>query len=639
MSIRNVLIGVMAAVTTAAIVVVSAIGTVSIHHTVVREAQARVHHDLDTAIALYQQQLSLLGQRLQYRQELLRTQGVSTIAPARLQQWKRALGFTVLNLCEPDGRPLAGAYPRRDAQVPVRDDPVLRRALGGSLASGTVLLDERRLELEGGAALRNLVAVPSVPNQEGTGTTAALFRWFALPLQDKDGRVTALLYGGQALNHDYALVDNFRSIVFTSKLYEGKPLGTVTVFLDRVRVATNVLGPRRRRAVGTVVSDEVRDAVLRRGQRWRSRAWVVDAWYLSSYEPLRDPDGRILGMLYVGLLEAPYNALRNRLGARFLLPAGALLVVGILGVALVVRRITHPLHNLRDSAERIANGDWDSAIAPERTYTEIAALADSFHTMQGALRDRDQQLRDQNRALADTNDQLERANRNYMQTLGFVTHELSAPLAAMQSHIDLLLGGYVGEVPEKATRPLTRIKRNCEELRDMVKNYLDLSRAEQGELATDKRPIDLITDVVRTCVDQNQALFDSRQITLETHCPDKLPATADPDLLRIVLTNYLSNAAKYGREGGTVRLEVAADRAEVVVSVWNDGAGFTKEEAERLFQKFSRLRNWNTADKRGSGLGLWLCQQLMELHGGTVAAESEPGQWARFSLCFPVAAP
>ena len=249
-------------------------------------------------------------------------------------------------------------------------------------------------------------------------------------------------------------------------------------------------------------------------------------------------------------------------------------------------------------------------------------------------------LRDQeveyHRKLAETNEQLQIANRNYMQMLGFVTHELKAPLSAIQSIISLVLDGFAGEVPEKIGRHLIRISRNCEELQDMVKNYLDLSRAERGELTAKKVEINFHQEVVQASVAQTQSLFDSRRETLTLTSPENLSILADPELLRIALTNYLSNAAKYGKEDGEATLTVAEEEECITVSVRNEGSGFTADEKTSLFTKFSRLRNENTANKRGSGLGLFLVKYILELHGGSVWAESEPGQWAKFCFRLPV---
>jgi signal transduction histidine kinase len=111
--------------------------------------------------------------------------------------------------------------------------------------------------------------------------------------------------------------------------------------------------------------------------------------------------------------------------------------------------------------------------------------------------------------------------------------------------------------------------------------------------------------------------------------------SVDEELMRIALGNYLSNAAKYGREEAEVQLAVQATEDNVEVCVRNEGPGFFASERGKLFQKFSRLRNPHTSGKRGSGLGLFLCRQILELHGGEVWAESQEGHWAAFCFSFP----
>jgi signal transduction histidine kinase len=110
----------------------------------------------------------------------------------------------------------------------------------------------------------------------------------------------------------------------------------------------------------------------------------------------------------------------------------------------------------------------------------------------------------------------------------------------------------------------------------------------------------------------------------------------DHDLLRVALTNYLTNAAKYGATQTQVRLTVREDQRELTTTVWNEGAGFHPEDQDSLFSKFTRLENENTLKNRGSGLGLYLTKHIIELHQGKVWAESVPEQWAKFCFSFPM---
>jgi two-component system NtrC family sensor kinase len=463
--------------------------------------------------------------------------------------------------------------------------------------------------------------------------------WIALPIFEGTGRVKGLLYGGRMLNFNYDLVDRLRAGVFSETDYNGKPRGTVTIFKNEVRVATNVLSRDGARAIGTRVSETVRRTVLEQGMNYTGEALVVDAWYLSAYSPLRDPAGQTIGMIYVGLLRAPYDDMRDGFIARFLLPVGVVGLLAVWAALYLANRITRPVRALSHSASQLADGDWDHPFAIPRAYRELENLAGAYADMRSAIRNRDHELRSRNEELSLANEKLEQSSRNYMQTLGFVTHELKAPLAAIQMLIATMVEGYLGKVSPEVSDFLIRIQRNCEELQDMVRDYLDLSRLEHGELVANKVPIDLPKTVVGMAVDQTAVFFRSRRITVRVNAPSELPVVADPGLLRIALNNFLTNAAKYGREGGQATVTAAAADGWVTLSVWNEGEGFPPEQAGRLFEKFYRVRNANTHAKRGSGIGLFTVRNIAELHGGRAWAESEPGAWCAFHLSFPTHPP
>jgi two-component system NtrC family sensor kinase len=628
-SIRTVLIAGMLAVALVPALLIGVIGVAGIGTGVRSEAQSRVNHDLEIVAAGYREELVHLASSLEAAAARL----AASANPAEtLAAVRRELDLAVLNLCDVDGRSLAGSYPGDGRRVPLEDDPVLGRALAGKPAFGSLVLGPERLLTEGGVSLLEAAAIPRTGAGAEPTVRSGLMGWAACPVRDGGGRVAALLYGGRLINFNDRLVDKLSGMVFSDSTYQGKPLGTVTIFLGDVRAATNVRAADGARAVGSQVSDAVRRAVLEQGGVYTGEAWVVDAWYLSAYAPLRDPGGATIGMLYVGLLRAPYDDMRLRLISRFLVPAAGVGLLAVAAALFIVSRITRPLNALGDSAARLAGGDGAHVPVIPHTYSEIETLARAFDDMREAVHKRDRELRARN-------EQLETSNRNYMQTLGFVTHELKAPLAAVQMLAATVVDGYLGRVAQPLADVLVRIQRNCEELQDMVRDYLDLSRLERGHLAARPYLTRLPKTVVEPAVDQTAVFFRSRNIAVDVDCPGELAAVVDPELMRIALNNLLTNAAKYGREGGRASVTVRQEGGQVRLSVWNEGEGFPADEASHLFEKFFRLKNANTYAKRGSGLGLFTVREIVELHGGSVRAESVPGAWAAFHLSVPSSPP
>lgn len=633
LSIRTALIAAMLSVALVPALLIGAIGVFSIDASVRHEAQSRVNQDLEIVLTSYRGQLERLAEALEVASGRIDPAAAAPAAP--LMAIRRELKLSVLRLRDSEGRPMDGDTAGAPGWNPLDLDPVLRQALGGRTAWGTLRFDADRLEREGGAALRNAASMSADGVSDRSVSPEALLWWVACPIFDRGGRVAALLYGGRLLNHDDELVDGLRDIVFSETNRRDHVHGTVTIFLNDVRVATNVRTDNGRRAVGTRASGPVRSTVLDRGMTYTGEALVVDAWYLSAYAPLQDPTGKSIGMVYVGLLREPYDELRNGLILRFLLPVGLIGLIAIGAALYIAGRIIRPVGLLSRSAARLTLGDWEHRIAMPRTYHELEELSAVYSEMQAAIHRRDLELRSRNDELSLSNRRLEESNRNYMQTLGFVTHELKAPLAAMQMMIATLLDGYLGEVPGKMSDMLNRVRRNCEELQDMVRDYLDLSRLERGELVARPGPSDLVKSVVEPALEQTAVFFRSRQISVRVDTPAELPVVADSDLLRVALNNLLTNAAKYGREGGQAMVTLEVEAGQVQLSVWNDGEGFPPEEAGHLFEKFFRLRNANTQRKRGSGVGLFTVRNIAELHGGRAWAESVPGNSATFHLSFP----
>jgi signal transduction histidine kinase len=436
-------------------------------------------------------------------------------------------------------------------------------------------------------------------------------RVVALPLRDA--------------NH---LPDRIRDVVFGTETSRHGD-ATVTLFEGDVRIATNVTTADGRRAVGTRASPAVARRVLGAGQSFRDRAFVVDRWRISHYEPVRAADGAVIGMLFAGLDEAPYVAERER--------AVGLSVLWVLGLTLAVSaggwvlggRLARPLARLTSAAAALARGERESIGTSRGDPEEVRALAVAFDRMSD-------EIHAKTRALEASRARAEKALADYLEVLGFVAHELKSPIGGALSQLELIGSGLVGQAPDGFVRPLAALRRALDYGREISQSFTQLSRAESEGFAVRPRALaDFAVDVAALAAGDFASEAESRRMSVGIE-GGPAPAWGDPDLLRVVMDNFIGNAVKYGEEGTevAVALRPAAGGA-LRVEVTNRGVGIPADRMGELFGKFHRLHDPQLRSRKGTGVGLYLVKKIVEMHGGTVGVEGEYGRWVRFFFEIP----
>lgn len=234
------------------------------------------------------------------------------------------------------------------------------------------------------------------------------------------------------------------------------------------------------------------------------------------------------------------------------------------------------------------------------------------------------------------------ANDAKTEFISFVSHELQQPMTSIKGYTDLLLKGTAGEISETQGSFLEVIRSNVERLDKLVRDLLEVSRIEAGRLRLEVEPVDLrgaVEEAVRTV--QKQIAAKSQRLQVEV--PEALPLVyADSHRLVQVLTNLLSNAYKYTPEGGSILVvaqpeDKLGDGGIVRCSVSDTGIGISPEDQEQLFTKYFRAQDPAVNDEPGTGLGLVITKSLIELQGGEIDVESEPGKGSTFSFTVPVA--
>lgn len=437
------------------------------------------------------------------------------------------------------------------------------------------------------------------------------------------------LFLGIWLDNANYIVDQIQNIVFEEKFYKGKRVGTVTIFNNDLRVATTVLLPGEKRAIGTRVSLPVKEKTLNRGEVWIGRAKVLDDWYLACYEPIKDYTGKIVGMLYMGELEKVSKDIRFN---TILITIIIILFIMVFAFLIRLRQTTillRRIRNLEYSAKEFTKGNFSVRVLEDKEGDELSELATVFNIMMETVEKDRAKLLEQQKVIEET-------NNNYLEMLGFITHELRNTLGSALFNLISIKEGAYGEISDTVKEGLSIVEDSLDYLKDITNNYLQLSRLEHGELYVEKKEVNLRKDVLEPIIFELRKALESKNVKIINEVPENIILPADPNLMRVVYENLIGNAVKYGRENGNIKLTAQRKNGTIVLTVWNDGEPIDQSILPTLFHKFRRYDTKSAGSRKGSGLGLFIVKRIVEIHGGKVSVESRPDKGTSFIIELPL---
>jgi signal transduction histidine kinase/CheY-like chemotaxis protein len=237
--------------------------------------------------------------------------------------------------------------------------------------------------------------------------------------------------------------------------------------------------------------------------------------------------------------------------------------------------------------------------------------------------------------LAETAEELRESDRFKTQFLANMSHELRTPLNSIIGFSRVMLKGIDGPLTEHQAADLTSIYNSGQHLLTLINSILDMSKIEAGKIELTFEEVSL-HDILEAVIGTTRALVKDRPIELRTQVPRDLPTVwADTQRVRQVLLNLMSNAAKFTEEG-SISLKAEAGKEYVTLSVADTGIGINPEAQSRLFIPFQQVDGSTTRRAGGTGLGLAISRSFVEMHGGDIQVESEPGQGSTFSFTLPI---
>lgn len=575
---------------------------------------------------------------------------------ALLGRFKDRAGLDFINLRAPDG-----TLRFTDSGVASATDPrspaflaVAAQGTAAPDATSVALLQASQLALLS-TALRDRVPVPLVATRNAAPTDRqredrAMVLLSTRAVRAPDGRLLGHVQGGVLLNRNLPFIDHINEIVYPAGSLPFGSQGTATLFLDDVRISTNVRlfgGEAGDRAVGTRVSQTVREAVLGRGSTWLDRAFVVKDWYVSAYQPVTDAAGQRIGMLYVGFLERPFTLLKY----------GALASIGVLFFAVMIlaavvslrwaRAIFRPLEQMEATMRRVEAGEAHARVGPVASDDEIGRLARHLDALLDTLGDKTQALQrwnaeldakvaDRTRALQARTEELAATQGELLQaeklaTVGRLTasiaHEVNNPMAVLQGNLDLMRELLPPTALAQVRPELRLADEQLERMRLIVTQLLQFARP--GEYASTQEAVDPAQALDDSLVLVGHLLHRAR-VEVQRDLGARRHARVNRHELQQVLVNLLVNALHAMPEGGVLHLATRDVDAEatspdavagVEIALTDTGPGLEAELLGQLFQPFV------TRKKDGTGLGLWVSRSVVERHGGTLrAANRTDGQ-------------
>ncbi|EOV8884750.1 sensor histidine kinase [Listeria innocua] len=284
-------------------------------------------------------------------------------------------------------------------------------------------------------------------------------------------------------------------------------------------------------------------------------------------------------------------------------------IISILFVLISGRYIVKPVVKLTNATKKIRRGNYDVALEVRRK-DEIGQLADSFAKMAS---------------------ELEKSEAARQEFVANVSHELQSPLTSMQGFARLLGSGTLTEKEQKEY--LTVLSEETTRLSSLTKQLLTLASLDQESELRKKEPVQL-AEQWRQLIQMTDWSWREKELTINLELAD-INYSGDAELLYQVWSNLLNNAIKYTPQGGDIQVRLYEETTNVFVEVWNSGAGISKEDMAKIFDRFYKASQSRTREEGSSGLGLSICKKIITLHHGEISVESNTEKGTTFIVRLP----
>ena len=309
----------------------------------------------------------------------------------------------------------------------------------------------------------------------------------------------------------------------------------------------------------------------------------------------------------------------------------------------VVKWLPRPLAaGVKMSVEELRTGlsdELDDSALEElqRQNRDLVGILEELEEKRTELERVNSELEETNKELNEANAKLRELSEMKEEFLALTTHDLRSPLTVISGVISFFTSGRLGDLTPEQKNMVAMMERNAQSLIELVNDLLDASKLESGTLRLEIASIEL-RSLINELRETMEPLAREKGLTMEEEIPEDVPLVeADRPKVRRILVNLVSNAVKFTSRGGRVAIRAARENDMLRISVSDTGVGIAPDDVARLFDKYEQARSRATRGEKGTGLGLYITKQLVELHGGEIKVESEIGRGSTFSFTLPIA--
>ncbi|MEG0692329.1 MAG: HAMP domain-containing sensor histidine kinase [Oscillospiraceae bacterium] len=327
--------------------------------------------------------------------------------------------------------------------------------------------------------------------------------------------------------------------------------------------------------------------------------------------PVTLSNGSTLGYVFTSAhVTKQQNNFINEMLKMFLISSTGVLIITFIAVYFVSIQMVKPLRQMSIAAQKFGKGEFNTRLEVT-SYDETGQLAMALNNMAQSL------------------SVSENTRRSFIAN---ISHELKTPMTSISGFIDGILDGTIP--PEKEKHYLNIVSGETKRLSRLVRTMLNLSRIEAGEMRINTSKINIVDTICQTVFSFEQQI-DKKNITIKGLDHDKVMVEADADLIHQVVYNLTENAVKFVDEGGYIEFSFSSDNQNTSIGIKNSGAGLSKEEIPKIFDRFYKTDKSRGLDKNGVGLGLYIVRSVVNLHGGDVIVRSVEGEYSEFAFSIP----